>query len=41
VKNLILTITPVDFHQDQAEGRPATASSTCGPGAWATTTSSV
>jgi polyhydroxyalkanoate synthase len=22
VKNLILTITPVDFHQDQAEGRP-------------------
>lgn len=21
VKNLILTITPVDFHQDQAEGR--------------------
>lgn len=22
VKNLVLTITPVDFHQDQAEGRP-------------------
>ena len=23
VKNLVLTITPVDFHQDQAEGRPS------------------
>jgi polyhydroxyalkanoate synthase len=23
IKNLVLTITPVDFHQDQAEGRPS------------------
>ena len=32
VKNLILTITPIDFHADQAEDATrATASSTCGP----------
>ena len=31
VKNLILTITPIDFHADQADGPlPTTASSTCG-----------
>ena len=30
VKNLVLTITPVDFHADATRAAAATASSTCG-----------
>ena len=39
VQNLVLAITPLDFHADRHDEQPGTGSSTCGPAASPTTTS--